>query len=226
MAVDPVCGMSVDSERAAARREHQGKTHYFCAPGCAARFDEDPAGWASGRRAKEKMRAPAPQFLRPGKTLPLFSTPRAGGPPPADGHSAGGAAPGGPRSISSRTRPAGANVALAVEGMHCASCVSTIEAALASLPGVEEASVNLATARANVRGENLDTERMIEAVRASGYLARLAEETSPDDDARRSRRESRELLLKTLTAAEVRPRARVSSQRPSRMSVTMTPTAS
>ena len=35
---------------------------------------------------------------------------------------------------------------LAIEGMHCASCVSRIEKALAEVAGVEEASVNLATA--------------------------------------------------------------------------------
>ncbi|WP_249621139.1 heavy metal translocating P-type ATPase [Desulfuromonas sp. CSMB_57] len=38
-----------------------------------------------------------------------------------------------------------------VNGMHCASCVARVEKALRQLPGVLEAQVNLATARAGVR---------------------------------------------------------------------------
>ncbi len=40
--VDPVCGMKVDPANAAASREHDGTTFYFCSPGCAAAFDADP----------------------------------------------------------------------------------------------------------------------------------------------------------------------------------------
>src|SRR5262245_35263472 len=64
-------------------------------------------------------------------------------------------------------------VALSLEGMHCASCVSTIEGALAAVPGVEEASVNLGTAQAHVRGRGLEPERLVAAVRESGYGASL-----------------------------------------------------
>jgi len=39
---DPVCGMRVDPKTAAATREHDGDTFYFCSPGCAATFDTDP----------------------------------------------------------------------------------------------------------------------------------------------------------------------------------------
>ncbi|MGB8442057.1 MAG: heavy metal translocating P-type ATPase [Candidatus Acidiferrales bacterium] len=39
---DPVCGMTVDPERAAARVEHCGKTFYFCCPGCANKFRAEP----------------------------------------------------------------------------------------------------------------------------------------------------------------------------------------
>jgi Cu+-exporting ATPase len=39
---DPVCGMSVDPSKAAAKVEHDGKTYYFCAPGCAKRFQQAP----------------------------------------------------------------------------------------------------------------------------------------------------------------------------------------
>ena len=43
-----------------------------------------------------------------------------------------------------------AKEALEIEGMHCASCVTAVERALKRLPGVREASVNLATERATV----------------------------------------------------------------------------
>jgi YHS domain-containing protein len=42
MAKDPVCGMDVDEQTAAATGEYQGKTYYFCAPGCKKAFDEEP----------------------------------------------------------------------------------------------------------------------------------------------------------------------------------------
>lgn len=42
MAIDPVCEMEVDEETAAGTSEYQGKTYYFCAPGCKAAFDKDP----------------------------------------------------------------------------------------------------------------------------------------------------------------------------------------
>lgn len=40
---DPVCGMSIDPDRAAATRKYEGKTVYFCSTGCAERFDVNPA---------------------------------------------------------------------------------------------------------------------------------------------------------------------------------------
>ncbi len=51
--VDPICGMTVDPATAAARREHGGRTFHFCSTGCAAKFDGDPEGWASGRAREE-----------------------------------------------------------------------------------------------------------------------------------------------------------------------------
>lgn len=37
MAIDPICGMEVD-EKTALRVEHEGKTYYFCSPGCRDKF--------------------------------------------------------------------------------------------------------------------------------------------------------------------------------------------
>src|ERR1700733_4881799 len=39
---DPVCGMTVDPGKAAAKQELRGTTYYFCSRGCAARFAKEP----------------------------------------------------------------------------------------------------------------------------------------------------------------------------------------
>jgi YHS domain-containing protein len=41
-AIDPVCHMEVETESAEWMSEYQGKTYYFCAPGCKRSFDADP----------------------------------------------------------------------------------------------------------------------------------------------------------------------------------------
>ena len=42
-AKDPVCGMDVDPHRAKHKAEHGGRTYYFCAAGCRAKFLANPA---------------------------------------------------------------------------------------------------------------------------------------------------------------------------------------
>ncbi len=49
-AIDPVCGMSVDPARAAARADFQGKTYYFCNPRCAERFKANPVQYLSSTK--------------------------------------------------------------------------------------------------------------------------------------------------------------------------------
>ena len=39
---DPVCGMAVEPEDAAAAWDHEGTTYYFCSVGCFERFRADP----------------------------------------------------------------------------------------------------------------------------------------------------------------------------------------
>ncbi|MCL6596949.1 MAG: YHS domain-containing protein [Firmicutes bacterium] len=46
MAKDPVCHMDVDEAKGTLKSEYQGETYYFCAPGCKAKFDADPARYA------------------------------------------------------------------------------------------------------------------------------------------------------------------------------------
>ena len=42
MAIDPVCGMEVDTESAQLKLEHQGTTYYFCSRGCMLDFQDEP----------------------------------------------------------------------------------------------------------------------------------------------------------------------------------------
>jgi Cu+-exporting ATPase len=69
---------------------------------------------------------------------------------------------------------------LNIDGMTCASCVSRVEKALGRVPGVQEASVNLATEQAQVRAEpTTDPQLLLAAVQRAGYEASLVE---PDAD--------------------------------------------
>jgi Cu+-exporting ATPase len=80
-----------------------------------------------------------------------------------------------------------------VRGMHCAACVGRIERALTSIPGVERASVNLATEQASVSFDPARTslEALQAAVTAAGYeLAEPRPGAVPVDDAEQSAREA------------------------------------
>ena len=74
----------------------------------------------------------------------------------------------------SPTRDTGASaVDLAIKGMHCAACVGRVEKALASVPGVASASVDLAKGRAHVVLADAKTPSaaLTAAVAAAGYEA-------------------------------------------------------
>ncbi len=58
---------------------------------------------------------------------------------------------------------------LSVRGMTCASCVGRVETALRAVPGVLEATVNLASERATVRLSEVDPGALLAAVREAGY---------------------------------------------------------
>src|SRR5215467_5291100 len=66
-----------------------------------------------------------------------------------------------------------ARATLALEGMTCASCAMRIEKGLRRVPGVKEASVNLATERADVTYDpaQTDVEQLVRSVEAVGYQA-------------------------------------------------------
>ena len=67
------------------------------------------------------------------------------------------------------------DVSLNIEGMTCAACVGHVESALKAVPGVAEASVNLATERAlvSVTPGLATPENLVRSVEEAGYGARL-----------------------------------------------------
>ena len=102
-----------------------------------------------------------------------------------------------------------AELSLPIEGMTCASCVNRIERFLRKTPGVEVATVNLATEMATIRylPDVADRAALVGAIEAAGYDVRsrpavaagatersLIDELSADDIDRA--RESRALLIK------------------------------
>ncbi|MFJ5249400.1 heavy metal translocating P-type ATPase [Serratia liquefaciens] len=68
-------------------------------------------------------------------------------------------------------------LSLPVEGMTCASCVGRVERALKAVPGVQTATVNLATERADITfGDRTDPQAAVGAIESAGYAVR--EETT------------------------------------------------
>jgi P-type Cu+ transporter len=95
------------------------------------------------------------------------------------------------------------SISFPVIGMTCAACQARVQSALASEPGVIDASVNLLTKSAAVRYHSaaVTPARLVEAVRATGYEAELpaADESSARAMSRREdadERDARELAIK------------------------------
>jgi Cu+-exporting ATPase len=76
-------------------------------------------------------------------------------------------------------------VRLRIVGMHCASCVGRVEQAMAAVPGVQSARVNLATQRAEadvLAAQSAGaSERLIAAVHGAGYDAHPVVAAVADD---------------------------------------------
>ncbi|MCR4403790.1 MAG: YHS domain-containing protein [Candidatus Acetothermia bacterium] len=52
---DPVCGMELEEDQAAATYEYKGKTYYFCALSCREEFERDPEKYL-GKETEEHRR--------------------------------------------------------------------------------------------------------------------------------------------------------------------------
>ncbi|MDN4055609.1 heavy metal translocating P-type ATPase [Massilia sp. YIM B02763] len=79
---------------------------------------------------------------------------------------------------SSSNLAAAATHTVGIDGMTCASCVARVEKALKAVPGVVDASVNLATEKASVQGSAAPA-AILAAVERAGYDARLLDAGRP-----------------------------------------------
>ncbi len=91
-------------------------------------------------------------------------------------------------------------IELSIEGMHCASCVGRVERALAGVPGVMQAQVNLATERARVTGQ-ADPAALIAAVETTGFTAQERRAASTDTLSERREAEAGALQRDVIVAA-------------------------
>lgn len=57
MTKDPVCGMQIQENRAAAKATHQGKIYYFCAPACRETFTRAPEKYAAAEQGGQRKSA-------------------------------------------------------------------------------------------------------------------------------------------------------------------------
>ncbi len=115
--------------------------------------------------------APAPQPAAPPVAVSFVPMPKPKSrakPAASDAHHAE------PAAIEQAPAPAAAAapIELDIAGMTCASCSNRVEKALAQVPGVSRASVNLATERASVSAEAaVSVAQLVAAVEKAGYRA-------------------------------------------------------
>src|SRR2546422_5339347 len=161
MAIDPVCGMTVDEQTAPAKAVYNGTTYYFCAPGCKRTFEKDPEAVLKGG---PPGMGHAPAQMMPMRKVgpPTLSLPRQGG-----------------GMTASTAKPA--TLTIPIEGMSCASCVAKIEHGLSAVPGGSPAAVNLATEQATVEYQPgvTDPAAIQETIRSLGYTPVMLESVLP-----------------------------------------------
>ena len=57
---DPVCGMTIDSAKAAGQSNYQGQSYYFCSMQCEPQFDASPSKFASAPNRPGPEGRPSP----------------------------------------------------------------------------------------------------------------------------------------------------------------------
>lgn len=85
-------------------------------------------------------------------------------------------------------------ISLSIAGMTCAACAGHVERALRGVPGVRDASVNLATEIARVTGVGVETQDLIAAVEGAGYGAAVSDAGQPSED-REAAADRRDMLM-------------------------------
>ena len=188
---DPVCGMEINPGRAYATRTLNEQTVYFCSERCLQQFDREHTRSATTGAGDDgqfqRIELPVTGWDgRPGaaylesqlKALPgviqVIANPKAGLVRVAYNPARIGV-----EAIVDGVRAAGftagtSTTQLNIQGMYCASCVVTIEAALKQTRGVLAATVNLATQQAHIVYQPglVDRAGLTTAVKNAGYEVR------------------------------------------------------
>ena len=140
---DPVCGMSVDRSGSSLSSLYRGEQHYFCAPQCKSLFDQSPEKFSSTSVGQHQQSS--------GLVSIELSSKR-------------------PKKQSLMNDTNATQIEIIVNGMHCASCVSSIEGALNEIEGVFFASVNLVTERVSVSCNSTHVSKKIisDAIKEAG----------------------------------------------------------
>ncbi len=88
-----------------------------------------------------------------------------------------------------------------IKGMHCASCVRVTERALKKTPGVKDAVVNLATAKATVTYDinHCTPQQLAASIAKTGYTLEL-EEKSEETQEKEKRKELAKLRIKVIVS--------------------------
>ena len=222
---DPVCGMEIEPAQAFAYRNAGKETFYFCSERCVQQFDREHASSATtgvsdtgrlrrielsiadldgrqGARRLEEQLTALPG-VRQATANPKIRLIRIAYDPSQTQV----------ETIVDRAREAGYTLGTSttqfdIQGMHCASCVVTIEHALQQTPGVLKATVNPATQQAHIEylEGQVDRGRLVRAIEQAGYQVRAESaptETAIDRAERDRAREYRTLLRKFWFAASI-----------------------
>ncbi|MBI3089814.1 MAG: heavy metal translocating P-type ATPase [Candidatus Tectomicrobia bacterium] len=231
MATDPVCGMEIDEEAAAASRSYDGATFCFCSDACAARFDAAPqqylpAALRGEHQAAEPAAVDAAEELRLpisgmtchhcAETIRVAVAALPGVMAAHVNHAAGeGTVRYDPsrievpriiEAIEAKGFQTGVlKLTVGIAGMHCASCVTKVEGALGRVRGVLAATVDLATETARVSYLPAETSvAAIEAaIAANGYRPKKGEEPGTPSEQEAREREYHGLLAKFWFAAVI-----------------------
>jgi len=78
--IDPVCGMVVDPQAAAAKIEYHNRYYYFCSRGCAEKFQADPALFTAPTKREQRVKTPSAAGRKteahpPGGTKAIYTCP-------------------------------------------------------------------------------------------------------------------------------------------------------
>jgi len=138
---DPVCGMDVDKNAAAATSDYKGETFYFCSTHCKDKFMDDPESFL---RTLEEKTEKTEKAVKDAKSMSLT------------GYHNGAALQ---------------HLDLPIVGMNCASCAVTVEKSIKGMPGVARASVNFSGEKASIDYDPKQTDLALIAkvINSTGY---------------------------------------------------------